>query len=104
MASAAVCCCCRCAIVRFTRVGDQDILSRLLLVCEKEKVSLSRQVLAFPDASLRGTVGERGCATKTSAAVSWGASLQGHVCEEEERMHHTGNYCFCLPVRPCHVS
>jgi len=29
---------CRCAIVRFSRINDQDILSRLLIVCEKEKV------------------------------------------------------------------
>ncbi len=28
----------RCAIVRFTKISDVDILSRLLIVCEKEKV------------------------------------------------------------------
>jgi len=29
---------CRCAIVRYQRLSDKDILSRLLLVCQAEKV------------------------------------------------------------------
>ena len=28
----------RCAIVRYTKIPDKDILQRLLIVCEKEKV------------------------------------------------------------------
>ena len=29
---------CRCAIVRYSKLSEQDILARLLVVCEKEKV------------------------------------------------------------------
>lgn len=31
---------CRCAIVRYSKISEQDILSRLLFVCEKEKVGV----------------------------------------------------------------
>jgi replication factor C subunit 2/4 len=36
----------RCAIIRYTRIADADILKRLLVVCEKEKVI---------DSSMNGT-------------------------------------------------
>ena len=32
----------RCAIVRFTRLSDTDLLSRLVTVCQAERASLSR--------------------------------------------------------------
>ncbi|KAF5833107.1 DNA replication factor C complex subunit 2 [Dunaliella salina] len=35
----------RCAIVRFSRISDQDILSRLLIVCEREKVKYTEDGL-----------------------------------------------------------
>jgi replication factor C subunit 2/4 len=34
----------RCAIVRFTRLSDEEILSRLLQVCQAEKVSVDEQL------------------------------------------------------------
>ena len=35
----------RCAVVRYTRIPDVDILKRLLLVCEKEKVAYNEEGL-----------------------------------------------------------
>jgi len=29
----------RCAVLRFTRLGDDEVLARLLIICEKEKIS-----------------------------------------------------------------
>ena len=37
----------RCAIVRFTKLGDKEILSRIVYVCQQEKVG-AVHLLAFP--------------------------------------------------------
>lgn len=42
---------CRCAIVRYTKISEQDILARLLTVCEKEKVRAGSRQGPFQAAS-----------------------------------------------------
>lgn len=37
----------RCAIVRFTKLGDKEILSRVVYVCQQEKVG-AVHLAAFP--------------------------------------------------------
>ena len=46
----------RCAIVRFTKLGDKEILSRVILVCQQEKVSLFTCVLPHTCNDLRFNV------------------------------------------------
>lgn len=42
----------RCAIVRYSKLGEKDILERLLHVCQHEKVShISEKVRVIPESS-----------------------------------------------------
>lgn len=38
----------RCAIVRFSKLGEKEILSRILFVCQQEKVACLVMLFALP--------------------------------------------------------